>query len=268
MRLPLAERMTDRAFKAMIPLYVRGPEGSDHKCGGCNMRVELDGDRAYCTVVQGEISLARGTCNYWAEGRKGSEFEDIHEKRMPKGSAGYVEFKGAINCGSCDFIGGAGKDDSSIRRCKLWMSDVGPGDCCISWEEKLRHRTLSEKWSHALDEGVGAAFTDRYDALGMDLPNPKTMCKGECEGTGCVPTCIDDPDLRVEPWKSLWAQAELDSPRHTGDRWHFLKCPACRGTGLAQPHEAHVAKMAEAADGDTSSVRKAKARVAEMLRRH
>lgn len=29
--------------------------------------------------------------------------------------------------------------------------------------------------------------TSRYEALGMPLPNSKTMCKGDCEGTGYYP---------------------------------------------------------------------------------
>ena len=31
-------------------------------------------------------------------------------------------------------------------------------------------------------------FTDRYKALGIPYPNQKTMCKGQCEGTGWYPT--------------------------------------------------------------------------------
>lgn len=69
-------------------------------------------------------------------------------------------------------------------------------------------------------------FTDRYDALGIDCPDPKTMCKGQCEGTGWVPVKQDDEE---EPWKSLWLEAEEESP--TDDGWHFVLCPDCSGSG-------------------------------------
>ncbi len=268
-RLPLTERMTNKAFSAMIPLYVRNDRlDADHKCGGCFMRVPFDGDRSRCIIVHGEISLAHGTCNYWAGGRAASKPEDIHTMRMSKDSAGYVEIRGLINCSSCHFVGGDG-EKPGMMWCKLWMKDVGPGDCCISHEARqasyLAGRAMSERWSRALTEGVGMAFTDRYDALGVPTPDPTTMCKGECEGTGWVPICEDDPDLQTEPWASLWTQAEAANP--TDDGWHFVVCPTCEGTRLARPHEAHVAQIAEVSADDTPGVRAAKARVAEALKR-
>jgi hypothetical protein len=52
-------------------------------------------------------------------------------------------------------------------------------------------------------------FTDRYKALGIPYPDPATMCKGQCEGTGFVPIGIDDLE---EPWHSLWLAAEEIQP--------------------------------------------------------
>lgn len=69
-------------------------------------------------------------------------------------------------------------------------------------------------------------FTDRYDALGMDHPDHRTMCKGQCEGTGMVP--IKDDDME-EPWRALWLEAEAEHP--AADGWHFVKCPDCGGSG-------------------------------------
>jgi hypothetical protein len=69
-------------------------------------------------------------------------------------------------------------------------------------------------------------FTDRYQALGIPYPDPETMCKGECEGTGWVP--IDENE--TDPvFLALWQEAEAKLP--TDDGWHFVKCPDCNGTG-------------------------------------
>lgn len=69
-------------------------------------------------------------------------------------------------------------------------------------------------------------FTDRYQALGIPYPDPKTVCKGQCEGTGFVPIHKDDTE---EPFHTLWLQAEEKNP--TDDDYHFVKCPDCNGTG-------------------------------------
>ena len=68
-------------------------------------------------------------------------------------------------------------------------------------------------------------FTDRYQALGIPYPDPKTMCDGDCEGTGWVP-CQESDE---EPYHSLWLEAERENPSNDG--WHFVKCPQCDGTG-------------------------------------
>lgn len=87
-------------------------------------------------------------------------------------------------------------------------------------------------------------FVDRYSALGMEPPNPETMCKGECEGTGYVPTYNpefkfpEDGKERCHPSDTtplssallvLWNAAEQENP--TDDGWHFIKCPECNGSG-------------------------------------
>lgn len=59
------------------------------------------------------------------------------------------------------------------------------------------------------------------------LPDPRTMCQGQCEGMGYVPVKGDDME---EPWRGLWLEAEAKSP--TDDNWHFVKCPECNGRGL------------------------------------
>lgn len=54
-------------------------------------------------------------------------------------------------------------------------------------------------------------FVDRYSALGIAPPDPKTMCKGECEGLG------------VYPQKPA-------TPTPVAD-WPFVTCERCKGTG-------------------------------------
>ncbi|MEM8603794.1 MAG: hypothetical protein AAGF24_08165 [Cyanobacteria bacterium P01_H01_bin.121] len=70
--------------------------------------------------------------------------------------------------------------------------------------------------------------TSRYEALGIPLPDPRTMCK-TCQGTAYVPIDRTLLDELGEPWRSLWHQAEAENP--SDDNWHFVKCPHCGGTG-------------------------------------
>lgn len=82
-------------------------------------------------------------------------------------------------------------------------------------------------------------FTDRYQALGIPYPDPKTMCQGQCEGTGYVPhkhtklakldpvRAVEDPSDVI--FDKLWEEAEKVKP--TDDGYHFVKCPDCDGTG-------------------------------------
>lgn len=71
-------------------------------------------------------------------------------------------------------------------------------------------------------------FTDRYEALGMPYPNPKTMCGGQCEGIGRYPVFLDD-DTLTDYEKEQWHKMEKENP--TDDGAHFIICPDCNGTG-------------------------------------
>jgi len=81
--------------------------------------------------------------------------------------------------------------------------------------------------------------TDRYEAIGMPRPDPKTMCDGQCEGTGFVPVYMAGekpravhPEDETDPLLiALWQVAEDEKPAEDG--WHFVKCPDCGGSGKA-----------------------------------
>ena len=90
-------------------------------------------------------------------------------------------------------------------------------------------------------------ITSRYEALGIPLPDPKTMCKGDCEGTGWYPTQSRGKKTlpvyvtkgSVRDW-ILWDEAHNRGNfvkrlwhKYRCDGWHFVKCPDCNGTGLA-----------------------------------
>ena len=80
------------------------------------------------TVVDGAISMSKGVCTYWSEG-KAASFDDISEARMNKEGAGYVEAPSAdfkIQCGTCHFF--------VDNYCKLWMGAVKAEQCCVSYE--------------------------------------------------------------------------------------------------------------------------------------
>lgn len=61
-------------------------------------------------------------------------------------------------------------------------------------------------------------ITSRY---GDNLPDPETMCKGDCEGMGSYP----DMDGYPTKYKTI-------------DDVPFVKCETCGGTGLATPKTA------------------------------
>jgi len=68
-------------------------------------------------------------------------------------------------------------------------------------------------------------FTDRY---GGNWPDPATVCKGQCEGTGRVPISRDEQ----EPyWRARYDEAHQDCPPECSNGWHFVVCPDCNGTG-------------------------------------
>ena len=107
-------------------------------------------------------------------------------------------------------------------------------------------------------------FTDRYKALGIPYPDPKTCCKGHCEGTGMFPMAspFGVGHLKYEvvadrEYAHLWIKEHkkcrwwmriirfwrFDLAQRYGwkthfdvifrpcDGWHFVKCPDCQGTG-------------------------------------
>ncbi len=88
----------------------------------------------------------------------------------------------------------------------------------------------------------GASFrwaSDRYQAMGIPYPNPKTVCQGQCEGTGWIPVYLGEgdtdrsiygPDEEDPELIQAWHEADVVSP--TDDGWHFVKCPACAGSGV------------------------------------
>lgn len=73
-------------------------------------------------------------------------------------------------------------------------------------------------------------FTDRYDALGVPYPDPKTICPGQCEGLGVYPVSITDPTL-TDGEQVAWHAAEVENPNPPGDTYHFIGCPDCGRTG-------------------------------------
>lgn len=72
----------------------------------------------------------------------------------------------------------------------------------------------------------------RYEALGIPVPDVRTMCTGDCEGTGFVPVRANDKD---PVYRALWHLAEQLS--HAEDGWHFVPCPACGGTGQREKRD-------------------------------
>ncbi len=89
-------------------------------------------------------------------------------------------------------------------------------------------------------------FTDRYKAMGIPYPDPKTMCKGHCEGTGVYPMFIlvqhPKSDLvnlpsreYAEEEKQFWIEEhQRCKGTNNCDGWHFIKCSDCNGTGHAK----------------------------------
>jgi hypothetical protein len=126
--LPLAEasplRLSNEMMAKMIPMFVNGGPGANHVCGKCFMFVP-DGR---CTVVDGKISGARGSCTYWAGGKNATE-DKIHAVRMRKSTAGYGEVPAGmkIQCSTCEYLNGE-------NYCGLWQGAVDAGDCCAAWD--------------------------------------------------------------------------------------------------------------------------------------
>ena len=121
---PGERRLTNAAMSKMVPMFVKSGPDVSHNCAGCSMFVA--GER--CTVVAGKINGDRGTCNFWAGGPNASA-DKIHDTRMRKETAGYVEAPAGmkIQCGSCEYLARPGY-------CGLWQGGVSAGDCCVSWD--------------------------------------------------------------------------------------------------------------------------------------
>lgn len=127
--------------------------------------------------------------------------------------------------------------DDVVAKLKTYVTKV------LSESETDSHWFFAESQGLQLSESV--TFTDRYDALGIPRPDPKTMCKGPCEGTGIVPVCYADPkpgqltlvrvrdesDPEEVELRRRWRVAEQENPADDG--WHFVTCPVCEGSRLA-----------------------------------
>ena len=73
-------------------------------------------------------------------------------------------------------------------------------------------------------------YVDRYGDASAPRPDPDTMCKGPCEGTGVYPVSIDNPML-TDHEESEVARIEASAPGQNSDGWYFVTCPTCNGTG-------------------------------------
>lgn len=118
-----------------------------------------------------------------------------------------------------------------------WMHKRGAKSNYKADGTKKKSAANESRWvryENALNESEDfkIEFTDRYKALGIPYPDPKTMCQGQCEGTGVVPISADETE---EPYRTLWLEAE--AKEHDEDGWHFIKCQDCNGTGK-RIHEA------------------------------
>lgn len=78
----------------------------------------------------------------------------------------------------------------------------------------------------AVSDELRLEFTDRY---GGHAPSLLVGCRGQCEAMGYVPISADEEE---EPWRTLWLEAEAQTPAEDG--WHFVRCPDCGGTGRAR----------------------------------
>jgi Zn finger protein HypA/HybF involved in hydrogenase expression len=169
--------------------------------------------------------------------------DTVTEVGFARGTYYYVSKSGLKNS-----VAVKRKDRASARERFRQMlrneANVKDADALIKQiDAKLGESRQWARYEVQLDE----EFFDRYDALGIERPDPKTMCHGQCEGTGWVP--IGPPEGRVpegrlfcpadneEPWRTLWLEAEEKDP--TDDGYHIVKCPDCEGTGKDQGDASH-----------------------------
>lgn len=126
-----AAPLTNSGMQKTIPTFVDSTKIDDHKCGSCSMRIPGPDGKGRCTIMEGQIDLKKGVCAFWAEGGP-SKDSDIHEARMDKNLAGYVETKSPdakIQCGTCRFF--------ENNYCKLWQGSVKPEQCCMTYDSKV-----------------------------------------------------------------------------------------------------------------------------------
>jgi len=112
---------------------------------------------------------------------------------------------------------------------KVGAAEVVPPlpELLTKWADFNNLPKVREEWTNYLRHPTAQVVaTDRYDALGIDHPDPKTVCDGQCEGTGIVPVGSGEAD---PVFKKLWDEAE--AKEHAEDGTHFVKCPDCGGTG-------------------------------------
>lgn len=107
--------------------------------------------------------------------------------------------------------------------------------------------------------------TDRYKAMGIPYPDPETMCKGPCEGTGFYPQFLAGPWLKpsalrlmsedaseeeIRRWHEVHLVSEHDVSQEPPyervcDGWHFIRCPDCEGSGKRNVPEREAETVAE-----------------------
>lgn len=101
--------------------------------------------------------------------------------------------------------------------------------------------------SNAASAVTGAefpAFESKYEALGIPLPDPDTMCH-TCDGTGVLPVYQACGDRRGPGPRAFTAQTQTTDPllvaawnaceaaSPSQDGWHFVRCPECAGCRLS-----------------------------------
>ena len=120
-------KLTNKMMTDMVPMLIEEGEPTNHTCGNCNMRYTDKEGVQRCTVVEGKISYANGTCNYQASGEEASE-EDSVDMKMSYDTSGYVESDKKIQCATCKYY------DAPKEYCKLWMGKIKPEGCCMAWD--------------------------------------------------------------------------------------------------------------------------------------
>ena len=82
---------------------------------------------------------------------------------------------------------------------------------------------------------------DRYSATGTPLPDPKTMCKGQCEGMGLHPepkSTLNEEAARAKGGRLMVVgQKEKDGSAVDDDPFVFVKCPDCCGSRMKEVAE-------------------------------